>query len=110
MGGLVETSHIIIDTNMNTENPVSKYTLKEWIRHPTTIILIIAVNVVWILIFTITGMAKDKSKECMEQVVYLRERLEKVERQVDEYTTAIMYKDAQIKNREAVIDSLRKDL
>lgn len=86
----------------------SKYTLKEWIKHPTTIILIVAVNVVWILIFTITNMAQDKSKECMEQVVYLRDRLERVERQVDEYTTAIMYKDAQIKNRDSVIDSLVK--
>lgn len=91
------------------ELPVTtKYTLKEWIQHPTTIILIIAINVVWVLIFMVTDMAKDKSKECMEQVVYLRERLEKVEKQVDEYTTAIMYKDGQIKVRDNVIDSLSK--
>lgn len=93
---------------MAAATEVNKFTLKEWIQHPTTIILIIAINVVWVLIFMVTDMAKDKSKECMEQVVYLRERLEKVEYQIDEYTTAIMYKDGQIKVRDNVIDSLSK--
>lgn len=49
----------------------------------------------------------DRSRECMEQVAYLRERVEKLEKQVDDYTKAVMYKDAQIKNRDLVIDSLR---
>ncbi|SUJ19031.1 Uncharacterised protein [Sphingobacterium spiritivorum] len=49
----------------------------------------------------------DRSKECMNQVEYLRERVEKLEKQVDDYTKAVMYKDAQIKNRDLVIDSLR---
>jgi len=30
-----------------------------------------------------------------------------LEKQVDDYTKAVMYKDAQIKNRDAIIDSLR---
>lgn len=49
----------------------------------------------------------DRSRECMEQVAYLRERVEKLEKQVDDYTKAVMYKDAQIKNRDLVIDSLK---
>ena len=49
----------------------------------------------------------DRSRECMEQVAYLRDRVEKLEKQVDDYTKAVMYKDAQIKNRDAIIDSLR---
>lgn len=49
----------------------------------------------------------DRSRECMEQVDYLRERVEKLEKQVDDYTKAVMYKDAQIKNRDLVIDSLK---
>lgn len=49
----------------------------------------------------------DRSRECMEQVEYLRDRVEKLERQVDDYTTAVMYKDAQIKTRDVIIDSLR---
>ena len=51
----------------------------------------------------------DRSRECMEQVTYLRERVEKLEIQVDDYTKAVMYKDAQIKNRDLVIDSLKYD-
>lgn len=88
--------------------PGNKFSLKEWVRHPTTIILIIAVNIVWILIFMVTDMARDQSKECMEQVVYLRERITKLEKQVDGYTTTIMYKDGQIRVRDNIIDSLVK--
>ncbi|NGM63524.1 hypothetical protein G5B30_16565 [Sphingobacterium sp. SGG-5] len=88
-------------------NTVNRYTLKEWVRHPTTIILIVAVNVIWVLIFVITDSAKDSNKDCLEQVAYLRERVEKLEKQVDDYTKAVMYKDAQIKNRDVIIDSLR---
>ena len=72
------------------ENPVSKFSLKEWVRHPTTIMLFLTVNVIWILIFMVTDMAKDSNKDCMEQVIYLRERVTKLEEQVDEYTTAYM--------------------
>lgn len=32
----------------------------------------------------------DRSADCMEQVMYLRERVEKLETQVDDYTTTIM--------------------
>jgi|GEM_PF-1262929 len=94
------------------DSPVNKYTLKEWIRHPTTILLIIAVNVIWILIFIVVNTSRDagesKSKECFEQITYLRGRLDKVEAQLDEYTTAILFKDGQIKVRDNVIDSLKK--
>ncbi len=72
------------------ENPVSKFSLKELVKHPTTILLFITVNVIWILIFMVTDMAKDSNRDCMEQVTYLRERVTKLERQVDDYTTTIM--------------------
>ena len=32
----------------------------------------------------------DRSADCMEQVMYLRERVDKLETQVDDYTTTIM--------------------
>ena len=93
------------------ENFTQKYTLKEWVKHPTTILLAIAVNVIWILIFMIVNgakdTAKDANKECLEQVAYLRDRVEKLEKQLDNYTRTIMFKEAQIKNRDLVIDSLR---
>lgn len=94
------------------DSPVNKYTLKEWIRHPTTIMLIIAVNVIWILISIVISTSKNAGenqvKDLIEQVVYLRERVDKLENQVDEYTTAILFKDGQIKVRDNVIDSLRR--
>jgi len=87
---------------------INKYSLKEWIKHPTTIMLIVAMNVIWILIFIITDSAKTSSKECMEQVVYLRERIEKLEKQSDSYTRAVLFKDAQIKQQLQLIDSLNR--
>lgn len=85
---------------------INKYSLKEWIKHPTTIMLIIAMNVIWILIFIITDSAKTSNKECMEQVVYLRERIEKLEIQTDSYTRTVLFKDMQIKKQNQLIDSL----
>lgn len=100
---------------MAAEEVINKYTLKEWIRHPTTIILIVAVNVIWILIFIVVNMGKDKATDCMEQVSYLRERIDKLEEQSgkfdeqrDKYITTIIYKDAQIKTRDNAIDSLKR--
>lgn len=52
--------------------------------------MIAAVSAVWVLIFMVTDMAKDSNKDCMEQVTYLRDRVEKLEKQVDAYTTTIM--------------------
>ncbi|MDR2274341.1 MAG: hypothetical protein LBF27_25765 [Sphingobacterium sp.] len=49
----------------------------------------------------------DRNNDCTEQVAYLRKRMEKVEKQLDDYTNAILFKDAQIKNRDIVIDSLK---
>ena len=92
----------------DTNNPANKYTLKEWVKHPTTIMLIIAVNVIWITVFIIVKMGQNQTDDCVEQVTYLRERVDKLEHQVDGYTTAILYKDGQIKMRDNVIDSLKK--
>lgn len=70
--------------------PISKISFIQWLKHPTTAMMIAAVSAVWILIFMVTDMAKDSNRDCMEQVTYLRERVEKLEHQLDEYTTAYM--------------------
>lgn len=88
-------------------NEVNRYTLKEWVKHPTTILLIVAINIIWILIFMLTDRDKNRNEDCLEQVTYLRERVEKLEKQVDEYTQTVMFKDVQIKKQTAVIDSLK---
>lgn len=70
--------------------PITKISFIQWLKHPTTAMMIAAVSAVWILIFMVTDMAKDSNRDCMEQVTYLRERVTKLERQVDAYTTTIM--------------------
>lgn len=69
---------------------ITKITFLQWLKHPTTAMMIAAVSAVWVLIFMVTDMAKDSNKDCMEQVTYLRDRVEKLEKQVDAYTTTIM--------------------
>lgn len=93
-------------------NPANKYTLKEWIRHPTTIMLIFAVNIVWILILVIVNMGKDsgddRNEDCQRQLVRSQAREEALQSQLDKYTMTILFKDGQILVRDNVIDSLKK--
>lgn len=63
------------------ENPVTKFTLKEWVKHPTTILLIVVTLLAW-------GILTMYVNSQLEQVKYLRERVTKLEKQLDEYTTA----------------------
>lgn len=79
---------------------IHKYTLKEWVRHPTTILLIIVSGVAY-------GITWIYVKNQLEQVEYLKERVTKLEDQVDRYTNTVMFKDVQIKRQTAVIDSLK---
>ena len=85
---------------------INKYSLKEWVKHPTTIMLIVAINLIWILVFLVMDSVKISGKECMEQVMYLRERIEKLEIQTDAYTRTVLFKDMQIKKQNQLIDSL----
>lgn len=92
---------------LNT-NPVAKYTLKQWISHPTTILLAIAVNVIWVLVVFIVWNASEGKDDCMKQVVKLEERIKVLENNSDEYVKYILFKDGQIKNRDIIIDSLKR--
>lgn len=80
------------------ENPVSKFTLKDWIKHPTTILLIGVTALAW-------GVLTLYVNSQLEQVKYLRERITKLEAQIDEYTTANMIQRGVITN---LADSLAK--
>lgn len=41
---------------------------------------------------------------------YLRERVEKLEVQVDDFTKTILFKNAQIENRDLALDSLKREV
>lgn len=92
---------------LNT-NPVAKYTLKQWISHPTTILLAVAVNIIWALIVYIVWNSNRGKDDCMKQVVKLEERVKVLEKIQDDYVKSILFKDGQIKNRDNVIDSLKR--
>ena len=76
--------------------------------NPITAILVIAVVIIQSLINDIVRKSDASTLECIEQVEYLRIRLDKLEGQVDEYTRAILFKDVQIKKQADAIDSLRR--
>ena len=87
---------------------VNKYTVAQWVKHPTTLLLIFTVTIIQALIQHTVRRSDTSTKECMEQVEYLRIRVDKLEGQVDEYTRAILFKDVQIKKQADAIDSLRR--
>lgn len=87
-------------------NPVTNFSLKEWIRHPTTILLIVVSLVAW----TVTGLfINSKTNETKEH----KARADKYESRFFEYTNTIMFKEAtekelkeQIRVKQSKIDSL----
>lgn len=80
------------------ENPITKFTIKEWIKHPTTILLIVVTLLAW-------GVLTLYVNSQLEQVKYLRTRIDKLEVMVDECATANMVQKQVITN---LTDSLSK--
>lgn len=84
---------------MSAQNVLpSKIPLKDWVKHPTTVMLIFAVSAAWALLFVYTKTLSQRSSECLEQVQYLRDRVSKLEMQQDEYVRTIMQKEMLIEN------------
>lgn len=88
-------------------NPIKKFTLAEWIKHPTTILLIgvtfVSGTIGSILIYSMNT-----------QIEYLKERIVKLETQLDQYTNTILFQEVKEKGlkdelvkKEIVIDSLK---
>lgn len=88
-------------------NELSKFTVKDWVKHPTTILLAIVSTVAYTVIFIYVNSQ-------LAQVEYLKERVSKLETQLDKYTNTILFKEATEKElkekvtaQRAVIDSLK---
>lgn len=79
------------------------------LRSPLTYALVIIAGVASYFITAFNNRSDDNLSACNAQIEYLRLRIDKLEKQLDEYTTAVMFKDSQIKNRDLVIDSLRHE-
>lgn len=74
----------------------TRLTLSEWVRHPTTILLMLSVSAIAYLGSSLTNTASRQSKECLEQVVYLRDRISKLEKLHDEYVRSMLQQEIQI--------------
>lgn len=66
---------------------IPKLTLKDWISHPTTILLIL----VTVIAYTVTIIYVRSQ---LSQVDYLQSRVAKLETQLDKYTNTILFKEA----------------
>ncbi|WP_437918597.1 hypothetical protein [Sphingobacterium sp. LRF_L2] len=89
------------------ENPVNRFTLSQWIKHPTTILLIIVTSVAYGIGFLYIASLND-------QIKYLKQRTTSLESKLDEYTATILFQEAKEKGlkdelvkKEVQIDSLK---
>lgn len=78
-------------------------------KYPLAVLVFIVTALLSTFINRSFNTDDGRKDDCMEQVAYLRERVEKLEQTQEEYTRAVLFKDAQIKNRESVIDSLKRE-
>ena len=85
------------------QNPASKFTLKDWVRHPTTILLVVVTALAWGLLWVYV-------QSQLQQVEYLKSRVAKLEEQVDEYTKTVLFKEAKEKSMKEVIISQKIEI
>lgn len=73
------------------ENPVfDEKTAKTINKWPLAILVMIVTALLTTFVNKLFDTTEDRSADCMEQVMYLRDRVTKLEKQVDAYTTTIM--------------------
>jgi len=79
------------------------------LKSPITYALVIVASLLTFFVSAYSNRSDDNIKSCNAQIAYLQIRVEKLEKQVDEYTRVVLYKDAQIKSRDFVLDSLKNE-
>lgn len=89
--------------------PITEKTAKTANKYGLVFTVFVLSSILSIAIDRIFFKEDSRNDDCQNQIVYLRERVDKLEKQLDEYTKAVMFKDAQVKNRDQVIDSLKME-
>lgn len=79
-------------------------------KYPLAILVFVVTSLLTTAVNRLFTTEDNRNDDCKNQIAYLRERVDKLEEQLDQYTKAIMFKDAQVKNREQVIDSLKMEV
>ncbi|WP_312697225.1 hypothetical protein [Sphingobacterium mizutaii] len=87
-----------------------KEQLRQRINIPLVFIVFVLSSILSIAIDRIFFKEDSRNDDCQEQVQYLRERVEKLEIQVDDFTKIILFKNAQIENRDLALDSLKREV
>lgn len=85
---------------------IDKNTIIQAFKNPTVALLLLSAVLIQAFVQQAIKRSDIASQECMEQVMYLRERIEKLEIQTDAYTRTVLFKDMQIKKQNQLIDSL----
>lgn len=78
-------------------------------KYPLAILVFIVSSLLTTAVNRLFVTEDGRNDDCQNQIVFLRERVDKLEKQLDDYTQTVLFKDAQIKNRELVIDSLNNE-
>ena len=90
---------------------IDKNTIIQAFKNPTVALLLLSAVLIQAFVQQAIKRSDIASQECMEQVMYLRERVDKLETQADAYTRTVLFKEMQIKKQSQLIDSLyRKEI
>lgn len=87
----------------------SREKLKSIKDFPLSVMLVLVTAALTTVFNQLFATVDNRNDDCLEQVTYLRDRVEKLEKQLDSYTTAVMFQEARVKNRDLIIDSLRRE-
>lgn len=75
-------------------------------KYPLAVLVMIVTALLTTFINKLFSTSDDRSADCIEQVMYLRDRVDKLETQVDQYTTTIMaLRGANIKLADSLVAS-----
>jgi len=78
-------------------------------RYPLIFIVFVLSSILSIVLDRVFFKEDSRNDDCQEQVTYLREELRMANTTLNDYVRTILYKNAQIKNRELALDSLKKE-
>lgn len=86
---------------------IPKFSLSEWKRYLPYILLIIAINIIWALFVFVFNRADSNTDNAYKLAESYRLSFERCTADQRKYVNAILYKNAQIENRDKVINTLK---
>jgi len=75
---------------MAPTTPVQKITFQQWLRHPTTAMMVIAVSLVWIAVLVIINMSGDRVDDWKEECGKKDKTIAEQQQQIYKFTNALI--------------------